>query len=122
MPANAPDSSNKSDSTDAETRLAKLKAEVAAFVAEKGFVDNPKDLSMSIAIESAELMEQFQWLTTEEAARVTKDPDLMDKIRTEFADVFIYCLGFANELGIDITSAVRRTLATNRRRHWPHEK
>ncbi|MGE5575853.1 MAG: nucleotide pyrophosphohydrolase [Syntrophothermus sp.] len=94
---------------------------MAAFVAEKGFVDNPKDLSMSIAIESAELMEHFQWLTTEEATQVTKDPDLMDKIQTEFADVFIYCLGFANELGIDITSAVHRTLATNRRRHWPHE-
>jgi hypothetical protein len=34
----------------------------------------PKNLAMALAVEAAELMEHFQWLTPEEAARLGDDP------------------------------------------------
>ena len=51
--------------SDGETTVAELKDAVAAFVAARDWqpYHNPKNLSMSVAIETAELMECFQWLT-----------------------------------------------------------
>ena len=53
---------------DHHTTLADLRAQIEAFVAERDWSQfhSPKNLSMAIAIEAAELMEHFQWLTIEE--------------------------------------------------------
>lgn len=48
---------------------------------------NPKDLAISISLESSELLELFQWSGTDlEAAR--KKPEMTE----ELADVMIYCI------------------------------
>ena len=58
---------------------------------------NPKDLAISISLESSELLELFQWSGTDlEAAR--KKPEMTE----ELADVMIYCIYMANALNIDI--------------------
>ncbi len=76
----------------------------------------PKNLAMSIAIETAELMEHFQWLTIEESqARVTNDAARAE-IADELADVLIYALSFANSSGIDVSDAIFRKLARNQTR------
>jgi len=74
---------------------------------------NPKNLSMAVAIEAAELMEQFQWLTEDEVSRLAEDRGRLELIREELADVVIYTLSLANSLEIDVASAVVNKLAKN---------
>ena len=49
---------------------------IADFVAERDWSQfhSPKNVSMALAIEAAELMEHFQWLTTEASRRLADDP------------------------------------------------
>ena len=60
--------------SDSKTTISELKAVMKNFVAEREWekYHDPKNLSMSIAIEAAELMELFQWIKNEEAMAVNK--------------------------------------------------
>ena len=58
---------------------------------------NPKDLAISISIEAAELLEDFQWVTSEEALE-----ENTENIREEIADILIYSLTLCSELGFDV--------------------
>lgn len=77
---------------------------------------NPKNLSMSIAIESAELMEHFQWLSFEEIEELIKNKQTLKKISEELADVMIYCLSLANALKIKADKAILDKLNKNEKR------
>lgn len=103
---------------DDRTTIADLRAGVARFVAARDWngYHTPKNLAMSIAIEAAELMEHFQWLTVEQAEELAQQPAAQTEIADELADVLIYCLSFANAAGIDVAAAVRAKLAHNERR------
>jgi dCTP diphosphatase len=73
---------------------------------------SPKNLSMSIAIEAAELMEHFQWLTTDEATRLPQqDAQAKQAIAEELADVLIYCVSLADILECDIAEIIFDKLA-----------
>jgi NTP pyrophosphatase (non-canonical NTP hydrolase) len=75
---------------------------------------SPKNLSMSIAIEAAELMEHFQWLTTTEAAALAQnDPAARQAIAEELADVLIYCFSLADILAFDVAEIILAKLAKN---------
>jgi dCTP diphosphatase len=104
---------------DAQTTVAALRQAVAAFVAARDWqpFHTPKNLSMSIAIEAAELMERFQWLTPEEAQVAVSDPQERAAVADELADVLIYCLSLSNALDLDVSAAVLGKLATNERRY-----
>jgi len=106
---------------DSSTPVEDLKEEMRRFVAERDWrqFHNPKNLSMSIAIEAAELMEHFQWLTQEQARQL--DPDSVQQVGEELADVFCYALAMANELDLDIVSTVRAKMEKNRSK-YPAEK
>ena len=82
---------------------------------------SPKNLSMSIAIEAAELMEHFQWLTLEEATDLTQNEDIINAIAEELADILIYCFSLADALDCDIAQIVFDKLAKNEHR-YPVEK
>jgi len=69
----------------------------------------PSDLTKSISIESAELMEIFQW-SNPELSEVRKDKKKMDEIKKELADVFIYCLELAALLNIDSKTIIKEKL------------
>ena len=60
--------------SDKETNIDELKSLIEAFVDERDWKQfhNPKNISMSISIEAAELMELFQWLTLDESKEVLK--------------------------------------------------
>ncbi|HQY93769.1 MAG: nucleotide pyrophosphohydrolase [Caldilinea sp.] len=103
---------------DNTTTVDDLRRAVQEFVAARDWerYHTPKNLAMSIAIETAELMEHFQWLTIEESqARVTNDAARAE-IADELADVLIYALSFANSSGIDVSDAIFRKLARNQTR------
>jgi dCTP diphosphatase len=72
---------------------------------------------MSIAIEAAELMERFQWLTTAEAQEAVQDPAELAAIADELADILIYCLSLSNALDLEVGSAVLGKLKTNEHRY-----
>ncbi|MFA6308644.1 MAG: nucleotide pyrophosphohydrolase [Clostridia bacterium] len=73
---------------------------------------NPKNLSMSIAIEAAELMEIFQWISIDESKNIS-DPDVIVNVADELADVLIYCFSFANQFEFDVADIVREKMRKN---------
>ena len=101
--------------SDRTTTVADLVEAVRAFVAERHWerYHTPKNLAMSIAIEAAELMEHFQWLSLDEAVRAAQDPAVRPEIEDELADVLIYCLSLAATMGVDVSTIVQRKLAYN---------
>jgi NTP pyrophosphatase (non-canonical NTP hydrolase) len=103
------------DRTDANTPIAELREDLARFVEERqwGQFHTPKNLCMALAIEVAELMEHFQWLTAEESRKVADDPDKLAEVGEELADVIGYSLALANELGLDVSTAIRRKMIKN---------
>ena len=105
--------------TDAHTTVGALRQAVADFVDARDWrpFHSPKNLSMSIAIEAAELMERFQWLTTEDAQTAVKDSDERAAVADELADIVIYCLSLSNALDLDVSSAVLGKLETNQHRY-----
>ena len=101
--------------------LSDLQARVNNFVEERDWrsFHNPKNLALSIAIESAELMEHFQWLTIEQIEQQLSDPTKRAEVAAELADVLIYALSFAEATKIDITEAILKKLARNEERFPP---
>lgn len=89
---------------DHETTIAELKELIAKFRDERGWKDehSPKNLSMSIAIEAAELMEHFQW----DGYRRENKQEIAD----ELADVLAYCLNLADVMDIDVATTFRDKL------------
>lgn len=108
---------------DEDTVLAELKRRMARFVAERdwGKYHRPKNLAMSLAIESAELMEHFQWLDHDEADACVKDPAVRTKVAEEMADVLAFLLSLANCLGLDLASAFEAKMARNESKYPPDE-
>jgi NTP pyrophosphatase (non-canonical NTP hydrolase) len=100
---------------DATTTVADLRAAVRRFVDEREWqpFHDPKNLSMSIAIEAAELLEHFQWLRSEELDRVRHDAEQMRLIGEELADILCYALSFAETMNIDISHALTEKLKKN---------
>jgi NTP pyrophosphatase (non-canonical NTP hydrolase) len=78
---------------------------------------DPKNLSTSIAIEAAELMEVFQWLTTDQSLAARRDAGLWQHTCEELSDVVIYCLALANALDIDLSQAVCDKMVANARKY-----
>ena len=115
MPAEKPRAMAVTGAGDATTTLADLRDLVRRFVDERDWrqFHSPKNLSMSLAIEAAELMEHFQWIDMAESRRAGDDLEKLAAIREEIADVLCYALALANELNIDLSQAVREKLVKN---------
>ena len=100
---------------DTTTTVAELIKLVDDFVAERQWqpFHDPKNLSMSIAIEAGELMEHVQWLRSDELSALKSDEPKMAEIRAELADIFAYLLSFADTMGIDLSSALEDKMKKN---------
>ena len=105
--------------TDAQTTLAQLRQLVDEFVAERDWrqFHSPKNVSMALAIEAAELMEHFQWLTPDESRGVAVQPEKLAAVAEELADVLCYALALANELGLDVATAMRGKMVKNAQKY-----
>lgn len=109
--------------TDSATTVAELKTRVLAFARERDWEQfhTPKNLSMALAAESAELMEHFLWSTPEQSRMVAVDASKRAKIAEELADVIIYALEFANVTDLDVAAVIEAKMATNAKK-YPVEK
>lgn len=104
---------------DQQTTLAELREIVRQFVDERDWrqFHSPKNLSMSLAIEAAELMEHFQWITPDESRAIAADHDKLAAVGEEISDVLCYTLALANELGLDVATALRDKMVKNARKY-----
>jgi len=97
--------------TDQKTTIKELKEKVAVFMNERewGQFHSPKNMSMAIATEAAELMEIFRWLTEAQswdALKINKK-----EIEHEIADVTMAVIEFCNQANIDLSTALIEKLA-----------
>lgn len=101
----------------APTSLDELAALVRAFAAERDWdqFHTPKNLAMGVAIEAAELMEEFHWLTPEQSGQLP--PEKLEPVRHEMADVLVYLVLLADKLGIDLIAAAAEKIAINARKY-----
>jgi len=80
---------------------------------------SPKNLSMALIVEAAELAEHFQWLT--ESQSRTLDQEKREQVAQELADVLLYLVRLADRLDIDLLDAARRKLVINAQK-YPADK
>ena len=72
---------------------------------------SPKNLSMALIVEAAELVEHFQWLTEEES--INLNAEKLTKIEEEVADIFIYLIRLSDKLGIDLLDVASNKILKN---------
>ncbi len=109
--------------TDQDTTVAELRGEIAAFIREREWEQfhDPKNLSMAIATEAAELMEHFRWVRNDPSRELVRDDRARAEVAEELADILAFTLSFANAAGIDITTALRAKMAKNARKYPAEE-
>ncbi len=99
--------------------LIALQRDVAAFNRERDWrqFHAPKNLAMALAIEAAELMEPFRWMTPDESWKAARDGAARESVREELADVMLLALSMAEYLELDLVEITRAKLERNRTRY-----
>ena len=82
---------------------------------------SPKNLSMAISAEAAELMEHFLWQSPDQSRVDMECPALRAQVEAELADIFLFAIQFANVSGIDISTAIAKKMERNAEK-YPVEK
>jgi dCTP diphosphatase len=97
----------------------KLRDEVVAFRDARDWAQfhTPKNLAAGLAIEAAELQEQFLWCTDAECEARIRDKARRRAIAEELADVVNYALLLANHMGLDLPAEIRRKIRVNARKY-----
>lgn len=93
--------------------LADLQKMIRKFVDDRDWdqFHNPKDLSISLALEAAEVMEHFQWKNAKEMEVHVKN--MKTEVGEELADVFYWVLLLANKMDIDLVDAFKKKMDKN---------
>lgn len=76
---------------------------------------SPKNLSMALIAEAAELVEHFQWLDQESSRNLPAGK--LAEVRLELADILIYLVRTADQLGVDLIAAAEEKIALNETRY-----
>jgi NTP pyrophosphatase (non-canonical NTP hydrolase) len=97
--------------------LKEIRNELRRFAAERDWdqFHSPKNLATALAIEAAELLEHFQWLTEAESQNL--EPAEREKVILELADVFLYLIRLADKLDADLLEAAQRKLVINAQKY-----
>lgn len=72
---------------------------------------SPKNLSMALMVEVAELMEHFQWLTEEQSVNLA--PENKDAVAEELADILLYLVRLADKLDVGLLEASLHKMEKN---------
>ena len=76
---------------------------------------SPKNLSMALIAEAAELVEHFQWLTEEQSHTLPENK--LTEVEHELADIFVYLLRIADKLNVDLFEAAERKILLNEEKY-----
>ncbi|MEH6457675.1 MAG: nucleotide pyrophosphohydrolase [Cocleimonas sp.] len=103
------------------TELESLKLRLREFAKERDWdqFHSPKNFSMALIVECAELVEHFQWLTDEQSKNLPADT--LEEVRLEMADIFLYLIRLADKLDVDLIDAANRKIKLNAEK-YPVEK
>ena len=90
-----------------------LRNQLRTFAAERDWdqFHSPKNLASALAVEAAELLEHFQWLTEAESQQLA--PASLAAVRAEVADVLLYLIRISDKLGIDLIAAANAKIVLN---------
>ena len=72
----------------------------------------PENLAKSIAIEAAELLENYQW--------VNQTPDLQN-VKEELADIMSYCMLLCHDYDLDLETIMMDKIQKNKKK-YPKDK
>jgi NTP pyrophosphatase (non-canonical NTP hydrolase) len=97
----------------ADTDFDRIKKKVRQFVIERDWdqFHSPKNLSMALIVEAAEMVEHFQWLTEEQSSNLS--PEKLAEVEQELADIQVYLISLAEKLKLDLIAAVEKKLVLN---------
>jgi dCTP diphosphatase len=100
---------------DESATLSHLREQVCKFRDERDWLkfNNPKDLSVAISIEAAELLELFLWKDELTAELVKRNRTQLLRVQEEMADVAIYLLSLSDVLKVDLAKAITNKLDSN---------
>lgn len=101
-------------------QLNALRDELRQFVAERDWEQfhSPKNVATALAVEAAELLEPFQWLTQDQSRALP--PEKLQAVGDEIADVLIYLVRLSDLLGLDPMQAAYAKLERNRQKYPAH--
>ncbi len=107
--------------TPPEDSLEQLRQRLAEFAAVRDWdqFHSPKNLAMALVGEAGELVEHFQWLTEVQSRQL--DPQTLQAVGHELADILIYLIRLADRLGVELIPAAWDKIAINESR-YPVEK
>lgn len=80
---------------------------------------DPKNLVMALSVECSELVEIFQWLTSEESKNIMAT-DKAELVRDELADITNYVLRICDLLNVDLSQAIEAKLIKNNEKYPIH--
>ena len=94
-----------------------LVEQIARFSAERDWEQfhSPKNLSMSLSVEVAEIVEIFQWMTEEQSKDL--DEHKLAALEQEIGDVMIYLVDLAGRFGLDPITAAKRKLVLSAQKY-----
>ena len=103
------------------TDITSLRNQLRAFAAERDWdqFHSPKNLASALAVEAAELLEIFQWLTEAQSQKLP--PKELAGVKEELADVLLYLIRLSDKLGIDLIAAAQAKIVLNAKK-YPVEK
>ena len=102
-----------------ELELIKLKLREFAEDRDWDQFHSPKNLSMALIAEAAELIEHFQWLTEEQSRNLKEDK--LKEVEEELADIQIYLIRLADKLNIDLLTAANKKIEINEKKYPPEK-
>ncbi len=90
-----------------------LRDKLRAFADERDWnqFHTPKNLAMALMVETAELLEHFQWLTPDQSSDLTEKSKA--DVKEELADVLLYLVRIADKLGVDLLDAALLKIEKN---------
>ena len=97
--------------------IEKIKLRLRQFAEERDWdqFHSPKNLSMALSAEVAEIVEHFQWLTEEQSKSLPKEK--LEEVETELADTLIYLIRLADKLDVDLLQAALSKIDVNEQKY-----
>ncbi len=100
-----------------KSEIEDMKEKFSKFLKERNWEQfhNPKDLATALSIEANELLELFEWNTTEQSWQTLKEK--REEIGSEIADIMHFLIAFSNATGIDLYEEFNKKLEKNNKRY-----
>ena len=99
------------------TDLDPLRERLRAFALARDWAPfhSPKNLACALSVEAAELLEHFQWMTEDQSRAPSAEQRV--EIGREAADVLLYLIQLADQLGLDLLAEADRKIELNAVKH-----